>query len=215
MNVAVNSVAIVDYQLCNLDSITRAVEECGGRPLVTQDPRDLGKADRIILPGVGSFDRAMQNLRSDGLDKAMVDAVLGSDVPLLGICLGMQLLADRGTEGGDCAGLAILRGTGVRLDPRQNGATPGQPVERVPHMGWNDVGAVKASPLFEGVPDHSDFYFVHGYRLDSPPDQVIGTVDYCGKTVAVAGRDHVFAVQFHPEKSQTMGFRLLSNFLAY
>jgi imidazole glycerol-phosphate synthase subunit HisH len=182
------------------------VEECGGRPLVTRDPRDLERAERIILPGVGSFGAAMANLRADGFDTALPETVLQGGRPLLGICLGMHLLAERGSEGGDHAGLALLRGRVVRLQPKSG--------ERVPHIGWNDVTPAAVSPLFEGLPPGSDFYFVHSYRLQSPPEETLATIDYCGTTVAAAGRDHIHAVQFHPEKSQTVGFRLLRNFLA-
>jgi len=210
----VTSVAIIDYRLCNLDSIARAVEECGGRPIVTQDPHDLGRVDRVILPGVGSFGAAMANLRAAGFDKALPDAVLGEKLPLLGICLGMQLLAERGTEHGDHAGLGLLRGTVTKLQPRPSGGN-GAPAERVPHIGWNDVTPTGSSPLWEGLAPGTDFYFVHSYRLESPPGETLGTTECCGTTVASAGRDNIMAVQFHPEKSQVAGFRLLKNFLAF
>ena len=201
-----SDVAIIDYRLCNLDSISRAVEECGGTPLVTRDPKDLDECDRIILPGVGSFTRAMANLREAGFTEALPHAI-EDGVPLLGICLGMQLLAEQGSEGGDTPGLGLLRGRVVRLAPLAG--------ERIPHIGWNDVTPHGAPPLFDGIEAGTNFYFVHGYRLDSPEDETLATVDYCGRTVAAAGRDHVMAVQFHPEKSQTAGFRLLRNFLAW
>lgn len=206
------SVAIIDYHLCNLDSIARAVAECGAEVAVTDDPRTLSNVDRIILPGVGSFGAAMANLSSAGFDTALREAVIGRGLPLLGICLGMQLLGQRGTEHGDHAGLSLLHGTVVRLDPAA--ATDPTPA-RVPHIGWNDVTMTKPSPLFEGIADGTDFYFVHSYHLESPADQTLATVDYCGRTVAAAGRDNVMAVQFHPEKSQAAGFRLLRNFLAF
>lgn len=199
-------VAIVDYRLCNLDSIARAVEECGGTPLVTRDPADLVRVERIILPGVGAFAAAMANLRADGFDAALPEAVLRHGKPLLGICLGMHLLAEQGSEGGEHAGLGLLRGRVVKL----NGGTG----QRVPHIGWNDVTPVDGAPLFAGLPQGSDFYFVHSYHLQSPPEETLATIDYCGTTVAAAGRDHIQAVQFHPEKSQTAGFRVLRNFLA-
>ncbi len=208
------SVAIIDYRLCNLDSIARAVEECGGKPIVTGDPRDLARVDRAILPGVGSFGAAMANLRAAGFDKALPDAVLGEKLPLLGICLGMQLLAERGTEHGDHTGFGLLHGAVVKLKPRSIGGN-GAPAERVPHIGWNDVTARAATPLFDGIAAGTDFYFVHSYRLESPAEETWGVVDYCGDTVASAGRDNIMAVQFHPEKSQAAGFRLLKNFLAY
>ncbi len=203
------SVAIVDYGLCNLDSIRRATEECGGSASVTSTPESLESADRIILPGVGSFAMAMTNLRDRGLASALTDAVNKRRTPLLGICLGMQLLGEGGTEGGACPGLGLLRGGVTRLK-----AIGGSVRERIPHIGWNDVHPTGTSPLFDGIAPGTDFYFVHSYRLESPPEEMLGTVTYCGETVAAAGAGHVFAVQFHPEKSQTAGFRLLKNFLS-
>ena len=198
------SVAIVDYRLCNLDSLRRAVEECGGNPLVTSNAADLANCDRIILPGVGSFARAMANLTTAGFTEALPEAVADGR-PLLGVCLGMHLLAEAGTEGGDTPGLGLLGGSVRKLTPSAG--------ERVPHIGWNNVSISKSSHLFTDVADDTDFYFVHGYCLDAPAEQTLGTVDYCGSTVAAAGRENVMAVQFHPEKSQTAGFRLIKNFL--
>jgi glutamine amidotransferase len=203
----VSDVAIIDYGLCNLDSIRRAIEECGGAPLVTNDPGDLDTCDRIVLPGVGSFARAMANLRAAGLDEALVRCVRDDGIPILGICLGMQLLAEHGTEGGDTEGLGLIGGRVERLTPHAK--------ERVPHIGWNDLELAAPSPLFDGIAPGTDFYFVHSHRLVGPEDERLATVDYCGTTVAAAGRDHIMAVQFHPEKSQTSGFHLLRNFLGY
>lgn len=203
-------VVIVDYGLCNLDSIARAIEECGGRSLVTDRPADLDGADKIILPGVGSFRQAMANLVEAGFDKALPERVSGHQVPILGICLGMHLLAEHGAEGGATAGLGLLAGAVTRLKPEETNSRV-----RLPHIGWNDVAPQGDAPLFDGIEPGTDFYFVHGYRVESPPEEIMATVDYCGTTVAAAGRDHVMAVQFHPEKSQTAGFQLLKNFLAY
>jgi glutamine amidotransferase len=205
-----SGVAIVDYRLCNLDSIHRAIEQCGGAPYIAQSPDDLKDCDRIILPGVGSFARAMQNLHETGFAAALPELVRSKNIPLLGICLGMQLLAEAGTEGGAVAGLGLLHGRVTRLEAQTDGNG-----ERIPHMGWNDVTPVGSSPIFDGIDTGTNFYFLHSYRLDSPGDEVLATVDYCGRTVAAAGRDNVMAVQFHPEKSQTAGFRLLRNFLAF
>ena len=202
-----NRVAIIDYGLCNLDSIQRAVEVCGGETVLAQTPDDLAACDRMILPGVGSFARAMENLRATGFADALADLVETDGIPLLGICLGMQLLAQTGSEGGESEGLGLLQGSVKRLSPARG--------ERVPHMGWNDVTPPAPSPLFDGIEPETDFYFVHSYHLESPADEILATVDYCGTIVAAAGRDNVMAVQFHPEKSQEDGFHLLRNFLAY
>ena len=205
-----NTVAIVDYGLCNLDSIYRAIEHCGGAPYIARGPSDLDDCNRIILPGVGSFAQAMHNLHKTGFAQALPEIVRSSAIPLLGICLGMQLLAEQGTEGGDVEGLGLLHGRVMRLQP-----STGCNEERIPHIGWNDVSPVGHSTLFEGIETGTNFYFVHSYYLKCPDDEILGTVDYCGRTVAAAGRDNVMAVQFHPEKSQTAGFRLLKNFLTF
>jgi len=198
---------IVDYGLCNLDSIARAVEECGGRPRVTDDACDLKDADCVILPGVGSYGDAMANLRENSLDEAMTERVQGDGVPFLGICLGMQLMASKGVEGRGADGLGWIDGEVRRLEP----ATPG---ERVPHVGWNEVEPVNGATLFDGIAPGSDFYFVHSYHLDVVETaQVQGRTPYCDSFVSAVGRDNIYGVQFHPEKSQKAGFKLLTNFL--
>lgn len=203
-----NRVAIVDYGLCNLDSIARAVEECGGRPRVTDDPRDLVDADSFILPGVGSYADAMANLRKHRLDEAMTEHVQGKGAPFLGICLGMQLIAHKGSEGRGAEGLGWIDGEVRRL-------LPASKAERVPHVGWNEVEPVAGAALFDGIAPASDFYFVHSYHLDmAHADDVQGRTPYCDGFVSAIGRDNIFGVQFHPEKSQKAGFRLLANFLA-
>lgn len=200
-------VAVVDYGMCNLDSVRRALEEAGGRPFVTGDPGELDAADRIVLPGVGAFADAVRNLRDRGLDDALRKQVLDDGVPFLGVCLGMQLLATAGHEGGRTDGLGWVAGEVVRLEPTGAG-------ERVPHVGWNEVHTSGASPLFEGIPDRTDFYFVHSFHLrcDDGGD-VLATTPYCGSFTSAVARGHVFGVQFHPEKSQRHGIRLLRNFL--
>lgn len=201
-------VAVVDYGMCNLDSVRRALEEAGGRPFVTDDPADLDAADRIVLPGVGAFPDAMRNLRDRGLDDALRKQVVDDGVPFLGVCLGMQLLAAVGNEGERTGGLGWIDAEVTRLVPTASG-------ERVPHVGWNEVHPVGASPLFDGIPDGTDFYFVHSFHVRcDDEDDVLATTPYCGSFTSVLARDHVFGVQFHPEKSQRHGIRLLRNFLA-
>lgn len=202
-----NRIAIVDYGLCNLDSIARAVEECGGRPFITDDPLELAGTDRIILPGVGAFVDAMSNLREKRLDAAMGERVVGDGVPFLGICLGMHLMARRGHEGRGADGLGWIDGEVRRLEPTA-------PDERIPHVGWNEVEPIAGAPLFDGIAPGSDFYFVHSFHLDcADPDQVQGRTPYCDGFVSAVAKDNIFGVQFHPEKSQRTGFRLLTNFL--
>lgn len=202
-----NKVAIVDYGLCNVDSVGRGVEECGAEAIITDDPDDLARADKIILPGVGAFPEAMANLRARSLDQALRDEVLGAGAPFLGICLGLHLLAATGQEFGDCAGLGFVDGVVRRLVPGKG--------ERVPHMGWNQVHTTGSSPLFEGIPDGTDFYFVHSYHIDcQDQSDVVATTPFCGGFASAVQKGSVFGVQFHPEKSQRHGLALLSNFLS-
>ena len=200
-------VAIVDYGMGNLDSVARAVEECGGVPVVTGRAADIGSANRIILPGVGAFPDGMRNLKERSLDKILHEQVAGKGIPLLGICLGMQLLATRGWEGGETAGLGWIDGEVRRLQP-------GEGNTRIPHVGWNEVFAIRESPLFRGIPEGKDFYFVHSYHFLCDDDRdVLARTPYCGGFVSAIGRGSVFGVQFHPEKSQRAGFQVLRNFL--
>ena len=201
-------VAIVDHGLSNVDSIARAIEECGGKPRVTREPGDLAGADRIVLPGVGAYADAMRSLRENALDDALCERVQVGGVPFLGICLGMQLIATQGLEGGTHQGLGWIRGTVRRL-------TPVVEDERVPHVGWNQVELERGCPLFEGIAPTKDYYFVHSFHLDCADDDDVATrTPYCGRFVSSIQRDNIFAVQFHPEKSQRAGFAVLRNFLA-
>ena len=203
-----STIAVVDYGLCNIDSVVRALEECGGSAVVTHTKEDIERAARIVIPGVGSFCDAMGNLHENGLIDVLRDAALKRKVPFLGICLGMQLLATTGTEGGKSEGLGLIEGEVVLMERDS-------PQTRIPHVGWNEVKVARSSPLLEGVPDGSDFYFVHSYHLRPVREEdVIARTPYCGGFASVVGRENVFGAQFHPEKSQTMGFRLLKNFLA-
>lgn len=198
---------IIDYGFCNLDSVLRAVQECGGVAEVSEDPRAASSASRLILPGVGNFAEAMKEIRRRGWDDALRREVVGNQIPLLGICLGMQLLASSGAEGGTCAGLGLIPGRALRLE--RTGADL-----RIPHVGWNEVRQRQPSVLFNGIPDGSDFYFVHSYHF-VPDDSghVLGTTPYGRDFVSVVGDGHVIGTQFHPEKSLRTGARLLRNFL--
>ncbi len=205
----VGRVAVVDYGLSNLDSVGRALEELGATPYVVAHGSELGRPDHIVLPGVGAFVDAMANLRERGLDEALSEQVLGTGVPLLGICLGMQLLATKGTEGAPVEGLGWVAGEVVRIVPPDTDT-------RVPHVGWNEIEPTPDSPLFGGIETGSDFYFVHSFHLvPDQPGSVAASTPYAGGIVsAVQGPPQVFGVQFHPEKSQRVGFQVLANFLA-
>lgn len=182
------------------------MEECGGDVSVTEDPADLAGADRIVLPGVGSFAAAMANLCAKGLDSALKEELARRPVPVLGICLGMQLLANDSEEGGKTCGLGLIPGSVVRLEPTSD--------ERIPHMGWNNVYSTGVTPLFDGIVNGTDFYFVHSYILRCSDANVAARTTFCGSFTAAAAAGSVMAVQFHPEKSQKPGLRLLANFLA-
>jgi imidazole glycerol-phosphate synthase subunit HisH len=200
-------VAIIDYGLCNLDSIRRAVEMCGGNPFVTDDADRLREANLLILPGVGAFGVAMENLKSHGMDQAIREQV-ASGIPMLGICLGMQLLASRSTEGGSHTGLDLIPGDVVLLNDRGGN-------DRVPHIGWNSVRSEQGDdPLLAGLAPETDFYFVHSYHVACKENgHAIASTPYCGGFTSVIRRDNVAGTQFHPEKSQRAGFHLLTNFL--
>ena len=203
-----SNVVIVDYGLCNLDSITRAVEECGGKAKISDDPHDLRTATQIILPGVGAFPDAWRNLGERSLVEVMREQVIGEGIPFLGICLGMQLMATHGHEGETSEGLGWIDGEVVRLEPRGDD-------RRIPHIGWNNIELVRESPLFRGISPDRDFYFVHSYHLVCRDEnQVVARTPYAGGFVSAVARDNIFGVQFHPEKSQKAGFQVLRNFLA-
>jgi glutamine amidotransferase len=204
---AMSRTAIVDYGMGNLDSVARAVEECGGSPMVTSNPRDLEHAGRIILPGVGAFAQGMRHIRERGLDEALHEQVMEKGLPLLGLCLGMQLLATVGHEGDDAPGLGWIEAEIHRLEPA-NGT------ERIPHVGWNEVYPTRPSELFADLQGGRDFYFVHSYHMVcESSDDVLATTPYCGGFASAVGRDHIRGVQFHPEKSRRPGFQILTNFL--
>ncbi|MGH9775334.1 MAG: imidazole glycerol phosphate synthase subunit HisH [Candidatus Acidiferrales bacterium] len=192
----------------NLDSVFRAVQECGGQPALTARAEEIAQCTHVILPGVGSFGAGMRNIRSRGLDQALQENVRSRGVPVLGICLGMQLLATFGREGGETQGLGWISGEVRRLKP--NGHR-----ERIPHVGWNEVALQQSCPLFRTIPSGKDFYFVHSYVFDCEDSRhVLGTTAYCGGFASVVGDGRIFGVQFHPEKSQRAGFELLRNFLS-
>jgi glutamine amidotransferase len=204
----VERVAIVDYHLCNVDSVRRAFETLGAKAFITDVPAELAQADRIVLPGVGAFPDAMRNLHDRGLDDALALQVLEEGAPFLGVCLGMQLLATIGHEVTETKGLGWVDGSVGRL-------TATATDRRIPHVGWNEVRPVVDSPLFAGIPPDADFYFVHSFHMTcGHDDAVLATTPYCGGFVSAVQREHVFGVQFHPEKSQQWGLRLLKNFLA-
>ena len=196
-------IAIIDYGMGNLHSVSKAVERLGYEVRVSADPKEILDAEGAILPGVGAFGDAMQNLRNTGLDE-VTRFYAESGKPLLGICLGMQLLFSKGEEHGDNTGLDLLPGEVVRFRGDY----------KVPHMGWNRLEFRQASPLFEGLTE-GHVYFVHSFHAKpAEPADLLATTDYYQDVTAIVGRGNVYGMQFHPEKSGELGMQLLDNFLA-
>lgn len=195
------TVGIIDYGLGNLQSVKNALDFLGVNNFISKDTAQLMKADKVILPGVGAFRDAMAMIQSQGFDQ-MIHEKQKEGAPILGICLGMQLMFDRSYEFGTYEGLGLLKGEIIKLDV---------PL-KVPHMGWNKLNIQKEAPLFKGLPDDSYVYFVHSYHLETDDDIVSATTNY-GKEVQIAAqKDNVFALQFHPEKSGDIGLQILKNF---
>lgn len=201
-------VVIVDFGMSNLHSVVRKMTRVGGAPVVSSEPADVAAAELLVVPGVGHFARAMDNLASYGLIEPLNEAVVARKVPVLGICLGMQLFAKRSEEG-DVDGLGWLDAEVVRFrveDPQRF---------KVPHMGWNGIEQRKPSPLMSNLPPDPSFYFVHSYHFASGDDRdTLCETDYAYRFVSAVERDNIMGVQFHPEKSHDSGEQLLRNFLS-
>ncbi len=203
-------VMMVDYGGSNLRSVQKAFEAVGVALEVTSDPAAVRRAARLVLPGVGAFRPGIDALRSCGLDEAIVEAV-AQGTPLLGICLGMQLLFAASEEMGQHEGLGLLPGRVVAFAGRPS--TVDDPGQKVPHMGWNRIHYEDEHPLLAGVPDGSYAYFVHSfYCVPAHPQDILATTDYGVEFAAIAGRDRLYGIQFHPEKSQRIGLTILRNF---
>lgn len=199
-------VVIVDYQMGNVASVRKAFEKLGARADISHNTKELHAATHIVLPGVGAFGDGMQNLRQMELIEPLRHATLTLKTPFLGICLGMQLLAESGEEFGAHEGLGWIKGNVVKL---QTGTL------RLPHIGWNDITVKQNNYLFQDVSD-TNFYFVHSYHLKPRMSACVSsTCVYGEKFAASIQQDNIFATQFHPEKSQTSGLQVLKNFLAY
>lgn len=204
-------VTLIDYGGSNIRSVQKAFEHIGANVEVTADPARVRGANRLVLPGVGAFGPGIAALRERGLDEVVTDSVT-QGVPLLGICLGMQLLFDESEEMGQHAGLGLLPGRVLRFQNRPPSGT--ERGMKIPHMGWNSITIVADHPLLKGVPQGAYAYFVHSYYCapDSRAD-VLATSEYGGTFAAVVGRGCVFGIQFHPEKSQRTGLRILENYI--
>lgn len=201
-------VAIIDYGLGNLRSVAGAVERVGFEPVITHSPEALEKADKLILPGVGAFGDGMHNLRQRGLDGILNRLVLKEHKPILGICLGFQLMSSESMEFGNHQGLGWLDAVCRRID------TDGKLL--LPHVGWNDLFQVEESILFREIPEDALFYYVHSYHVVCKDlGLIVGECEYGDRFTSVIERDNIYATQFHPEKSQKHGLRLLENFLTF
>lgn len=196
-------IAIVDYGMGNLRSVEKGFLKVGIEAKVTSDPADVDGAKGVVLPGVGAFRDCMRNLADMNLTEAIIRAVRKGK-PYLGICLGLQVLFSESEEFGRCRGLDIFSGRVLQF-PRDG--------LKVPHMGWNGIKIIKASPLISDIPDESYFYFVHSFYVAPDDKDIIATTtDYGGDFTSMIWKDNVFATQFHPEKSQTLGLKMLKNF---
>jgi imidazole glycerol-phosphate synthase subunit HisH len=195
-------ICILDYGMGNLRSVEKALEHVGATVTITNDAETVRAADGLILPGVGAFPKAMEGVRHLGLDE-LISERRGAGVPILGICLGLQLLFDSTTELGGAEGLGLLPGSVAELEA--DGL-------KVPHIGWSPTRWEKDSPLIEGIDSETPFYFVHSFAPAPEPGDLLGTATYGARFACAAERDNVFGVQFHPEKSSAAGLRLLSNF---
>lgn len=198
-------IGIIDYGMGNLRSVQKALEHVGSEALISSSPVELQHLDKLILPGVGAFRDAIHDLKQQGWEPFIKDHVAAGK-PLLGICLGMQLLFDVSYEDGEFPGLGIVAGEVRRFEP--------EPGLKIPHMGWNALNIVRPNPLIAGTKSGDYVYFVHSYHVVPRDEEVIATRTQHGSQsfVSIIARDNLFATQFHPEKSQSVGLNLLRNF---
>ena len=197
-------IAIIDYDAGNIKSVEKALLSMGETPVLTRDPEVILQADHIILPGVGSFGDAMENLNKFGLIDVINEAI-NRKIPFLGICLGLQLLFESSEETPGVEGLGILKGCILRIPPSEG--------LKIPHMGWNSLHLQNDGRLFRGIPEDTYVYFVHSYYLQAEDPQIVKAVtDYSTTIHASVEKDNVFACQFHPEKSSKYGLKILENF---
>lgn len=207
------TVAVIDYGMGNLRSVCKAIEHVApaARVRLVDTPRELAQADRLVFPGQGAIRGCIEALDRSGMRAALLDSIRNK--PYLGICLGLEALYEASEEGGDTACLDVLPGRVRRFDAGTDGSARGL---KIPHMGWNQVHQNATHPLWQGIAQDTRFYFVHSYYADSTdPGIVAGATDYGVRFTSAAAHENIFAVQFHPEKSQQAGLRLLANFVAW
>ncbi len=208
------TIAVIDYGMGNLRSVSKALEHVApdAEVTVTSDPEVVRRAERVVFPGQGAMPDCMREMDARGLRPAVLEAARTK--PFLGICIGLQMLFERSEEG-DTPGLGVFPGTVKRFPPELMKAAPGGRL-KVPHMGWNEVMQAEAHPLWRGIADANRYYFVHSFYVEAgKPELVAGFSVYAFPFTCAVAQDNIFAVQFHPEKSQTAGLALLANFVAW
>lgn len=200
-------IGIVDYGMGNLLSVYNAFDCLGAAVTICKHPEDLASVDRIVIPGVGAFKDCIDKINQTGFFEALNEEVIKNAKPTLGICLGMQVMGKRSFEGGEFIGLGWFDADIVRL-------APSDPTLRVPNIGWNTIKYNKDVPLFRGLPEEPDFYLVHSYYMKAnDPKDVVAVYDYTYDVTASVLKNNIFATQFHPEKSQEFGLKILENFI--
>jgi glutamine amidotransferase len=198
-------IAVIDYGMGNIHSVNKALNTCGAQTLITDDPEKIANCEKIVLPGVGAFSDAMQELKRRSLVEAILNHIKNKK-QFLGICLGMQLLFENSEEAEGCNGLSVLKGKVRRFSRERN--------LKVPHMGWNEINPAGKSLLFKDIPAGSFVYFCHSYYPDPLDDSVKAAVcDYGVRFAAAVASNNVYGVQFHPEKSQNIGLKIIDNFV--
>ena len=198
-------IAMIDYDAGNIKSVEKALQKLGADVVITKDPQAILSADKVILPGVGAFGDAMNNLKKYGLDQ-VIHQVVEKGTPFLGICLGLQLLFERSDESPEAVGLGILKCEVLRI-PDAEGL-------KIPHMGWNSLHLQNDGRLFKGLKENDYVYFVHSYSLKAEEEEIVkATTNYSVNIHASVEKDNVFACQFHPEKSSDVGLKILKNFV--
>jgi len=203
-----NRIVVVDYGMGNIHSIVKKIKHLGGDVFVSSNSDEILKSDKIILSGVGHFKQAMNNLRKSKLIDTLNQAALVQKKPILGICLGMQLMGIKSEEGGDIEGLSWINANVKRIKVSDTIKY------KVPHMGWNEINIRKESPLMNGVGDKSEFYFSHSYYMDvHEPDLILNETEYFSRFVSAIESQNIFGVQYHPEKSHEAGDIILSNYV--
>lgn len=207
MSILLNKIVIIDYKMGNLRSVQKAFEAVGCNAVISNEHDVIKNAEKIILPGVGSFKDGMKNLKDLGLIDVLSKEVVENKKPFLGICLGMHLIASKGYENGITSGLNWIKSEVVKFNFSHTDHSL-----KIPHVGWNNATYQNSGKLFEGVEDNNDFYFVHSYYFKTSEDVVTSTSNYGVDFTSSIQKNNIYAFQFHPEKSQSVGLKIIKNF---